>query len=119
WTSVGPKRAGVSSFGFGGTNFHAVLEEYTGEFRPAADRPPTLNWPAELFYWEGDSAESLARDIQAFAAHLEPDQPLASVASRSWLRAGTGGHRASIVAASAADLTRKAELLCDWLRSGD
>ncbi|MEE8415778.1 MAG: beta-ketoacyl synthase N-terminal-like domain-containing protein, partial [Desulfobacterales bacterium] len=24
-----PRRAGVSSFGFGGTNFHAVLEEYT------------------------------------------------------------------------------------------
>ena len=24
-----PRRAGVSSFGFGGTNFHAVLEEYS------------------------------------------------------------------------------------------
>ncbi|MDN5870700.1 MAG: aminotransferase class III-fold pyridoxal phosphate-dependent enzyme [Nitrococcus sp.] len=27
WTCNGPLRAGVSSFGFGGTNFHAVLEE--------------------------------------------------------------------------------------------
>ena len=26
-----PRRAGVSSFGFGGTNFHVVLEEYTGD----------------------------------------------------------------------------------------
>ncbi|MEB3283890.1 MAG: beta-ketoacyl synthase N-terminal-like domain-containing protein, partial [Candidatus Sericytochromatia bacterium] len=26
-----PRRAGVSSFGFGGSNFHAVLEEYTPE----------------------------------------------------------------------------------------
>ncbi len=25
-----PRRAGVSSFGFGGTNYHVVLEEYTG-----------------------------------------------------------------------------------------
>ncbi|MEM8827927.1 MAG: beta-ketoacyl synthase N-terminal-like domain-containing protein, partial [Cyanobacteria bacterium P01_G01_bin.19] len=26
-----PRRAGVSSFGFGGSNYHAVLEEYRGE----------------------------------------------------------------------------------------
>jgi acyl transferase domain-containing protein len=26
-----PRRAGVSSFGFGGSNYHVVLEEYTGE----------------------------------------------------------------------------------------
>src|SRR5205823_5853048 len=28
-----PRRAGVSAFGFGGTNFHAVIEEYTGDRR--------------------------------------------------------------------------------------
>ena len=30
-----PRRAGVSSFGFGGTNYHAVLEEYEAEPRSA------------------------------------------------------------------------------------
>ena len=40
WISDGdhPRRAGVSSFGFGGSNFHAVLEEHThGEREPAWD----------------------------------------------------------------------------------
>ncbi|KAK1548246.1 hypothetical protein Q3G72_010920 [Acer saccharum] len=38
--SGSPRRAGVSSFGFGGTNFHAVLEEYVpGAHKPASHVP--------------------------------------------------------------------------------
>jgi polyketide-type polyunsaturated fatty acid synthase PfaA len=29
WISSSPRRCGISAFGFGGSNFHAVLEEYT------------------------------------------------------------------------------------------
>jgi acyl transferase domain-containing protein len=38
-----PRRAGVSSFGFGGSNFHAVLEEY-----PAARATDEPNWDGSV-----------------------------------------------------------------------
>jgi acyl transferase domain-containing protein len=43
--------AGVSAFGFGGTNFHAVIENYQTENPPAT----ALNsWPSELFVFKGN-----------------------------------------------------------------
>ena len=50
-----PRRvAGISAFGFGGTNFHAVIENY------AKNRPEATScsvWPAELFVFRGDTLE--------------------------------------------------------------
>lgn len=43
--------AGVSAFGFGGTNFHAVVEEHPETPSPAAAHE---RWPAELFLFRGD-----------------------------------------------------------------
>lgn len=55
-----PRRAAISAFGFGGTNFHAVLEEYVsptsrGKFSASCD------WPVELFLLRGISTESIIR----------------------------------------------------------
>ena len=54
-----PRRAGVSAFGFGGTNFHAVLEEYAGQ-RAA---PGALDWPWELFCFHAADEQRLAVEL--------------------------------------------------------
>ncbi|MBW4528439.1 MAG: SDR family NAD(P)-dependent oxidoreductase [Phormidium tanganyikae FI6-MK23] len=53
-----PRRAGVSSFGFGGTNFHVVLEEYTGK-QPQGYRLHQV--PAILLFAAANPAELLAQ----------------------------------------------------------
>ncbi len=70
WVTTGehPRRAGVSSFGFGGTNFHAVIEEYTGP----ADRAPLLrSSPAEVVLLQAADAQQLAASAQAMASEIE------------------------------------------------
>ena len=56
--------AGVSAFGFGGTNFHAVLENYLETPIPASGLPL---WPSELFVFRGDTldeAKQLVRNTK-------------------------------------------------------
>ncbi|MCF6209050.1 MAG: 6-deoxyerythronolide-B synthase, partial [Ghiorsea sp.] len=57
-----PRRAGVSAFGFGGTNYHAALEEYTGAVR----KQPTgaAQWPCELFIFKAESRERLLQSLK-------------------------------------------------------
>jgi acyl transferase domain-containing protein/NAD(P)H-dependent flavin oxidoreductase YrpB (nitropropane dioxygenase family) len=53
------RRAGVNAFGFGGTNFHAILEEYGDEYRKK-DKPSIVSkWPAELFLCSAYSRDEL------------------------------------------------------------
>jgi acyl transferase domain-containing protein/NAD(P)H-dependent flavin oxidoreductase YrpB (nitropropane dioxygenase family)/NAD(P)-dependent dehydrogenase (short-subunit alcohol dehydrogenase family) len=49
--------AGMSGFGFGGTNFHALIENYD------PGRPETLlkSWPAEIFAFPGETPEDAKR----------------------------------------------------------
>lgn len=59
--------AGVSAFGFGGTNFHAILQNFE------QGRPDCVlrTWPAELFVFRGASSEDaqdLMRKIQVLYA---------------------------------------------------
>jgi acyl transferase domain-containing protein/NAD(P)-dependent dehydrogenase (short-subunit alcohol dehydrogenase family) len=106
-----PRRAGVSSFGFGGTNFHAVLEEHRPK-RPELPRFPTADLPAELFCFRGPTVERLQEDIEEIRRTTEKTAALRDLAHRAFLRGQGRQHEGpafslSIVADSVDDLRRK------------
>ncbi|MFQ5739353.1 MAG: type I polyketide synthase [Acidobacteriota bacterium] len=65
-----PRRAGVSSFGFGGTNFHAVLEEHGSESSDSTGSLAEI-WPSELFFWKADDAAQLLANLESLNHSLE------------------------------------------------
>jgi acyl transferase domain-containing protein len=110
----------VSGFGFGGTNFHAVLENH----RPAAteDGPPLRmpdsgrhHWPAELFAFRGASDDEIGARLDELAARLDDELGPPLQADRMRLRdvaasvsaAGEGPVRLALVARDLAELAAK------------
>jgi acyl transferase domain-containing protein/NAD(P)H-dependent flavin oxidoreductase YrpB (nitropropane dioxygenase family)/NADP-dependent 3-hydroxy acid dehydrogenase YdfG len=109
--SAHPRRAGVNAFGFGGTNFHAILEEYTRDFLPreaAVRRRPT-----ELLLWSAASREDLVAELdvlaRALAGGAQPElRDLAyTLAQAAAERPRAGGLRLAIVASTVDDLRQK------------
>ena len=69
-----PRRAAVSAFGFGGSNFHAVLEQH--------DAGPTVGRPqAHLVLIGGDTAGAVERQLAALVAASDPDAAVRDVLS--------------------------------------
>ncbi|MEM1344366.1 MAG: SDR family oxidoreductase, partial [Pseudomonadota bacterium] len=80
WVSAEPRRAAVSSFGFGGSNFHAVLEEYRGP----GQRPPRLRTlPSELILVSGTSRAEAAARLNTIGATLREDADLPAAAAEA------------------------------------
>ncbi len=109
-----PRRAGVSAFGFGGTNFHLVLEEYTGD--PAACAAPSLEWSHELFLYRAESRQALLEYLESWrkaltakAQPLNGTKALRDLSYTAWRQAQNrqAGSHLAIVAASLDDLRQK------------
>jgi acyl transferase domain-containing protein/NADP-dependent 3-hydroxy acid dehydrogenase YdfG len=66
-----PRRAAASSFGFGGTNFHTVVEEYNGAYRPGERVAGGLQWPSELFVFKGVDDSALEEQLRAVKSALD------------------------------------------------
>jgi len=115
-----PRRAAASAFGFGGTNFHAVLEEAPPPLRggaPGADR-----WPAELFCFSGDEVDAVSRILEETSAILdaEPDLVLRDLAfSLAEQADGTAPVAIAIVARDAGQLRERLALASQALRGAE
>jgi acyl transferase domain-containing protein/NAD(P)H-dependent flavin oxidoreductase YrpB (nitropropane dioxygenase family)/NADP-dependent 3-hydroxy acid dehydrogenase YdfG len=111
-----PRRAGVSSFGFGGTNFHAVLEEYTGDFMASETRFPQEHWPSELVLFRAKTREELiTQALQVCGALDEGARPaLRDLANTLWHLSGEANGTEkrthltlAVIASSLEDLKQK------------
>ena len=115
-----PRRAGVSAFGFGGTNFHAVLEEYRGAFAAADIESLRAHWPAELLVLSADSRPELARTVAVIVAQLPEAAGLSladlglSLVERFDPRAPA---RLAIVAGGGIELRERLTTAASWLGS--
>jgi acyl transferase domain-containing protein/NAD(P)H-dependent flavin oxidoreductase YrpB (nitropropane dioxygenase family)/NADP-dependent 3-hydroxy acid dehydrogenase YdfG len=64
------RRAAVSAFGFGGTNFHAVLEEYAADPVGSLRRDGRAERSAELFCFSAESRDALGRRVRLLAEQV-------------------------------------------------
>ena len=107
WLSVSnqPRRSSVSAFGFGGSNFHAVLEEYTGAPADAA-----WDGSTHLIALSANTIESLRDQLGQWRAFVDeaPKPDVLAFRALESRRTFSPGHalRLALVTDSGADPAR-------------
>ncbi len=68
-SDAGPRRAGISAFGFGGSNFHAVLEEHDA-------KKSHVSWDGsvQIAAFSAPDTPGLLEKLNAFETQITPDQ---------------------------------------------
>src|SRR5690606_683030 len=95
--------------GFGGTNFHAVLEEYSGEYRPWLTQGVSDAWSSELLLWRAASREQLQAQVSQLQAQLAAPGKvvLRDIAAYLAANLGQGEHSLALVAGNLEELADK------------
>jgi acyl transferase domain-containing protein/NAD(P)H-dependent flavin oxidoreductase YrpB (nitropropane dioxygenase family)/NAD(P)-dependent dehydrogenase (short-subunit alcohol dehydrogenase family) len=116
------RRAGISAFGFGGTNFHAALEEYEPPEGAAMEVSPMREWPAELFLWRGASSSDILSAVDILGEALDGGAlpALCDLAAATYWEQGRsdGRHCLAVIATSLADLAVKLDIARKSIRAG-
>lgn len=104
-----PRRAAVSAFGFGGTNFHAVLEEYRDEYRPWLSAGVSDVWSSELLLWRASSQAQLQAQVGELQQQLGAPGKVAlrDIACHLADNLGSGEHSLALVVGSLDELVDK------------
>ncbi|MDN3548142.1 type I polyketide synthase [Mucilaginibacter aquaedulcis] len=109
--------AGISAFGFGGTNFHAVIENTN----PVSEQDPSIkSWPSELFVFRGDDYNEAKINLNSVKSLLEINGSInLKDIAYSLAVVNTKPVQLSIVADNADDLMMKVELALSGIESKD
>ena len=125
WPADMPVRAGVNSFGFGGINVHVTIE--------GCERERSAGWSAsekllaanaqdvELFFLDAGSPAALLDQVERLS-DLAPALSYSDLTDLSAAlagQAGIGQARASVVAATPAELAERLHKLHQLIRSGE
>jgi len=113
-----PRRAACSAFGFGGTNFHAVLEEYSGKSRTQTCSAKAEQWPVELLLFGSKSKKGLVNTLSSLQNQLKKIdrielRDLAYSLAKEWQH---GYETIAIVAKDIEDLIKKISTSLDYLQ---
>ncbi|MDX2931241.1 type I polyketide synthase [Streptomyces ipomoeae] len=100
-----PRRASVSSFGFGGSNFHATVEEYVPEGGPRGLAPRVRTARTELFLCSAPSAAELSDRLRTAAAATDAPAGLAHRSQRDFR--SDAPYRLMVTAATGAELRHR------------